>query len=142
MLDQNLVEIISFRFSMGFVMSVVLVRKEMTLNMRDLIQDHRRTEWLCQRPAGKFCSGCPFIINMSLVRFRAVIDVRMTGGQPRIAWETFRLVDQGDCTYAIQTVSGYYLGLSKASSDFGVFSTDISDINYATKFRLSMFFLE
>ena len=26
------------------------------------------------------------------------------------AWERFRFVDQGDCTYAIQTVSGYYLG--------------------------------
>ncbi len=58
------------------------------------------------------------------------------------AWERFRLVDRGDCRYAIQTVSGYYLGVRKAApgTAFGAFSTDISDINYAIKFRLVMFF--
>jgi hypothetical protein len=49
------------------------------------------------------------------------------------AWETFRLIDQGNCTYAIQTVSGFYL-----ASEEGRFSTRIDDINAATKFRLTM----
>jgi hypothetical protein len=49
------------------------------------------------------------------------------------AWEKFRLVDQGDCTYTIQTASGYYLGPGPAG-----ISTDISDVRAATRFRLSM----
>jgi hypothetical protein len=57
------------------------------------------------------------------------------------AWERFRFVDQGDCTYAIQTVSGYYLGPRAAPpTTLGVFSTDVDDIKNATKFRLVMSF--
>jgi hypothetical protein len=58
------------------------------------------------------------------------------------AWERFRFVDQGDCTYAIQTVSGYYLGKRTAApgTGLGVFSTDVDDIKNATKFRLVMSF--
>ena len=57
------------------------------------------------------------------------------------AWEKFRLVDQGDCTYTIQTLSGYYLGAwSGSHTEYGAFSTDISDIRSAIKFRLVMFF--
>jgi hypothetical protein len=58
------------------------------------------------------------------------------------AWERFRFVDQGDCTYAIQTVSGYYLGKTRAApgTALGVFSTDVDDIKNATKFRLVMSF--
>ena len=58
------------------------------------------------------------------------------------AWEKFRFVDQGNCSYAIQTVSGYYLGKTNAApgTALGVFSTNISDIKYAIKFRLVMFF--
>jgi hypothetical protein len=56
------------------------------------------------------------------------------------AWERFRFVDHGDCTYAIQTVSGYYLGKRTAALgvDLGAFSTDVSDIRDAFKFRLVM----
>jgi hypothetical protein len=56
------------------------------------------------------------------------------------AWEQFRFVDQGNCTYVIQTVSGYYLGKTNAApgTAVGVFSTNISDIKNATKFRLGM----
>jgi hypothetical protein len=32
------------------------------------------------------------------------------------AWETFRLIDQGNCTYAIQTVSGFYLASEEGGS--------------------------
>lgn len=58
------------------------------------------------------------------------------------AWEKFKFIDQGDCSYAIQTVSGYYLGKSTTSpgTALGVFSTNVSDIRNATKFRLSMVF--
>lgn len=32
------------------------------------------------------------------------------------AWEKFRVVDQGNCTYAIQTSSGFFMGIYKDSS--------------------------
>jgi len=51
------------------------------------------------------------------------------------AWEKFRFVEMKNCYYAIQTVSGYYVGLAGLS---GVGSTRISDIFSATKFRLVM----
>jgi hypothetical protein len=56
------------------------------------------------------------------------------------AWERFRFVDQGNCTYAIQTNSGNYLGKTRAApgTALGVFSTDVSDIKDAIKFRLVM----
>jgi hypothetical protein len=58
------------------------------------------------------------------------------------AWEKFKFVDLGDCSYAIQTVSGNYLGKSTAAPDtaLGLFATNVSDIKNATKFRLSMVF--
>ena len=31
-------------------------------------------------------------------------------------WEKFRVIDQGNCTYAIQTASGFYVGIYKDSS--------------------------
>lgn len=52
------------------------------------------------------------------------------------AWEKFRFVEQGNCTYAIQTSSGHYLGKKTATTGIGKFATNISDINQATKFRL------
>jgi hypothetical protein len=58
------------------------------------------------------------------------------------AWEKFRFVDQGNCTYVIQTSNGHYLGKSTAApgTALGVFSTNVSDIKNATKFRLGMVF--
>ena len=58
------------------------------------------------------------------------------------AWEKFRFVEVGSCTYVIQTVSGSYLGKSNAApgTALGVFSTNVSDIHSATKFRLLMVF--
>jgi len=51
------------------------------------------------------------------------------------AWEQFTFVDRGDSTYCIQTVSGYFLGKrTYGGSAEGEYSTDISDINAATKF--------
>ncbi len=32
------------------------------------------------------------------------------------AWEKFRLIDQGNCTYAIQTSSGFFAGIFKSAS--------------------------
>ncbi len=56
------------------------------------------------------------------------------------AWETFKIVDQGNGTYAIQTISGFFLGIGPG----GVISTRISDpnaapqIGYTAKFELVM----
>jgi hypothetical protein len=43
-------------------------------------------------------------------------DVFHTDGTQVQAWEKFRVIDQGNCTYAIQTVSGFYVGIYKDSS--------------------------
>ena len=58
------------------------------------------------------------------------------------AWEKFRFIDQGDCSYVIQTVSGHYLGKSTVApgTALGVFSTNVTDIRSATRFRLAMVF--
>lgn len=53
-------------------------------------------------------------------------------------WEKFRFVDQGDCTYAIQTVSGWYLGFPPSQTFPGSRAqfTTKSDISHALKFKL------
>jgi hypothetical protein len=60
------------------------------------------------------------------------------------AWEKFKFIDQGDCSYVIQTLSGFYLGMtnSPTSSPRAQFSTDISDINSALRFRMIAAFVE
>jgi len=52
------------------------------------------------------------------------------------AWEKFRLVEQDNCTYAVQTVNGWYLGMDHTGNVVG--STGISDSNAASKFKLIM----
>jgi hypothetical protein len=50
------------------------------------------------------------------------------------AWERFWVVDQGDCTYAIQTVDGHWL------ADHGAgLATDLSSVTPAAKFTLVPF---
>ncbi|BCA53211.1 hypothetical protein W02_03510 [Nitrospira sp. KM1] len=39
------------------------------------------------------------------------------------AWEKFRIVDQGNCTYAIQTSSGFYAGIYKDASGVMLLTT-------------------
>jgi hypothetical protein len=54
-------------------------------------------------------------------------------------WERFRFVDRGDCTYSIQTVNGWYLGFPPSQvfpGPLAQFTTRISDINSALKFKL------
>jgi hypothetical protein len=57
-------------------------------------------------------------------------------------WETFKIVDQGDGTYTIQTVSGFYLGVAEAAG--GNISTRIDppdtapEIGYIAKFEFMM----
>ena len=60
-------------------------------------------------------------------------------------WEKFKIVDQGDATYTIQTVSGFYLGVNThVLQTIGGISTRISDpnaapqIGYTAKFELMM----
>jgi hypothetical protein len=55
------------------------------------------------------------------------------------AWEKFRVVDRGDCTYTVQTVNNWYLGVDPTK---GEVSTRISDpdaapsIGYTARFEL------
>jgi hypothetical protein len=55
------------------------------------------------------------------------------------AWEKFKVIDQGNCKYAIQTVSGYYFGMYKDSNGYTLFTTDRSTISENEKFQLVMY---
>jgi hypothetical protein len=53
-------------------------------------------------------------------------------------WEKFRIVEQGNCTYTIQTVKGFYVGIYKNSHGWGL-TTDRSTISENEKFQLVMY---
>jgi hypothetical protein len=53
-------------------------------------------------------------------------------------WEKFRITDQGNCTYTLQTHSGYYLGYKLNSLSL---TTDISDPAAAASIGYSAYFV-
>jgi hypothetical protein len=56
------------------------------------------------------------------------------------AWEKFRVIDQGNCTYAIQTTSGFYVGIFKDSSGVTLLTTRRDSPSTANeKFQLLAF---
>lgn len=71
-----------------------------------------------------------------LVQSSTTWNILQTNRTQVQAWEKFRFADQGDGTYAIQTVSGYYLGLYRNSSGTFSFTTDRSTIGPGEKFKL------
>jgi hypothetical protein len=58
-----------------------------------------------------------------LAQGTATYDNLVTDRTQVQAWEKFRIVDRGNCTYTIQTSSGYFVG----ESDFNLLSTRVSD---------------
>jgi hypothetical protein len=54
------------------------------------------------------------------------------------SWEKFRVIDQGNCKYAIQTMSGYYFGLYQDSNGYTLYTTDRSVISNNEQFELVM----
>jgi hypothetical protein len=55
------------------------------------------------------------------------------------AWEKFRFVDQGNCKYAIQTSSGFFVGIFKDASGYTLLTTRRSEISENEKFQLVMY---
>jgi hypothetical protein len=56
------------------------------------------------------------------------------------SWEKFRVIDQGNCTYAIQTSSGFYVGIFKDSSGVTLLTTRRDGAPTANeKFQLVVF---
>ena len=56
------------------------------------------------------------------------------------SWEKFRVIDQGNCTYAIQTSSGFYAGIFKDSSGVTLLTTRRDGASTANeKFQLVTF---
>lgn len=56
------------------------------------------------------------------------------------AWEKFRMIDQGNCTYAIQTTSGFFVGIFKDSSGVTLLTTRRDGAPTANeKFQLVVF---
>jgi hypothetical protein len=56
------------------------------------------------------------------------------------SWEKFRVIDQGNCTYAIQTASGFYVGIYKDSSGVTLLTTRRDGPSTANeKFQLVVF---
>jgi hypothetical protein len=54
------------------------------------------------------------------------------------SWEKFRIIDQGNCKYAIQTMSGYYFGIYQDSNGYTLYTTDRSVITDNEQFELVM----
>lgn len=55
-------------------------------------------------------------------------------------WEKFRVIDQGNCTYAIQTSSGFFAGIFKNSSGVTLLTTRRDSASTANeKFQLVVF---
>jgi hypothetical protein len=52
------------------------------------------------------------------------------------SWEKFNILDQGDFTYVVRTVSGLYVGIKK-DPNLWLLRTDITDIADAARFRLT-----
>jgi len=71
-----------------------------------------------------------------LVQGSTTWNILQTDRAQAQAWEKFRFVDQGDGTYAIQTVSGYYFELYGNSAGTYSFTTDRSTIGPGEKFKL------
>jgi hypothetical protein len=56
------------------------------------------------------------------------------------AWEKFRVIDQGNCTYAIQTSSGFFAGIFMDSSGVTLLTTRRDGAPTANeKFQLVVF---
>jgi hypothetical protein len=51
-------------------------------------------------------------------------------------WEKFRILDQGDFSYVLQTLTGWFVGLASGGGS-GVFRTDLLDIKEAARWRLT-----
>jgi hypothetical protein len=53
-------------------------------------------------------------------------------------WEKFRIIDQGNCKYAIQTTSGFFVGIFEDASGGTLLTTRRSEISENEKFQLIM----
>src|SRR5262245_33111787 len=98
---------------------------------------------LMRQPDGSYAlqtaNGSNYVTAVNgggLVQGSATRNILQTNRTQVQAWEKFRFVDQGDGTYAIQTVSGYYLGLYRNSAGTHSFTTDRSIIDSGEKFKL------
>jgi hypothetical protein len=49
------------------------------------------------------------------------------------AWEKFRVIDRGNCTYAIQTASGFYVGIYKDSGGHWLLTTRRDGVSTANE---------
>ena len=55
------------------------------------------------------------------------------------AWERFRIINQGNCNYAIQTTKGFFVGIFKDLSGYMLMTTDRSSISANEKFQFVMY---
>jgi hypothetical protein len=55
-------------------------------------------------------------------------------------WERFRVIDQGNCTYAIQTSSGFFVGIYKHAKGYMLLTTRRDGASTANeKFQLVVY---
>jgi hypothetical protein len=67
----------------------------------------------------------------------SVSDIFHTDATQVSSWEKFRVVDMGDCHYALQTTSGFYAGMYLSSHGW-MFTTRRTTISPNEKFELVM----
>ena len=66
-------------------------------------------------------------------------DIFHTDATQVQAWEKFRFIDQGNCSYAIQTAKGFYAGIYKDSGGRTLLTTDRSTISANERFQLVVY---
>ena len=66
-----------------------------------------------------------------------VTEIFHTDATQVSSWEKFRIVDMGDCKYAIRTTSGFYVGMYQSSHGW-MFTTRRSSVTANEKFELVM----
>jgi hypothetical protein len=74
--------------------------------------------------------------EVSIDSFSSIFHTDATQVQ---AWEQFRVIDQGNCKYAIQTASGFYVGIYKNASGWTLLTTRANFISENEKFQLVVY---
>jgi hypothetical protein len=116
------------------------------------LSDFQRKPWekftLLQQPDGAFAlqtvsgnyvtavtgGGVPPFANAE----GSPSDVFHTDAVEISTWEKFRVLDQGDFSYVLQTDFGWYVGLAPQQGfPWPVFRTDLTEIRNATRWRLT-----
>jgi hypothetical protein len=130
--------------SLGVVIEDTSFSKQGIFTTKLRLIEQADGSYAIQTPSGNYVTavaggGLPAFSNET----DSASDLFHTDAVQVQSWEKFRIIDQGDGTYAIRTLSGKYIGVKIPPGSSGAeLSTDAEGIEKAAKFRLSPWFDE